>query len=158
MSAEQKSPPTPPGIVNFTRVDATVACGGATTPEGFAAMAAEGFTSVVNFRLASEPGVAAEEAAVARAGLTYFHLPMDSKAPDPAVVERFLTIVADPANQPVYVHCASANRVGAAWAIKRVVQDGWPRERALEEAKAIGLKSPAMFDFVTQFLGARGSH
>ena len=38
----------------------------------------------------------------------------------------------DPANQPAYIHCASANRVGAMWLIKRVVVDGWDVPRATE--------------------------
>lgn len=149
------SAPAPEGIVQFSRVDATVACGGATDPAAFAALAAEGFRSVINLRLPDEPGVSEEEAAVEAAGLRYVHLPLDGKAPDPAVAERFLDVIADPAIKPVYIHCASANRVGAVWAIKRVVQDGWTRERALEEARAIGLKSPAMLAYVDRVLDAR---
>ena len=42
------------------------------------------------------------------------------------------------------------------WAIKRVVLDGWSREAALTEGRAIGLKSPEMIDFVDRFLDARG--
>jgi protein tyrosine phosphatase (PTP) superfamily phosphohydrolase (DUF442 family) len=57
--------------------------------------------------------------------------------------------------QPVYIHCASANRVGAVWAIKRVVQDGWSREDAIAEAQGIGMKSPVMLDFVQRYLDAR---
>lgn len=152
MSAQ---PPAPEGIVNFSRVDATVACGGATEPSAIAALAAEGFKTVINLRLDSEPGVSAEAAVVEQAGLAYVHIPMDPQAPQAATAERFLEVIADPALQPVYVHCASANRVGAVWAIKRVVVDGWTRERAIEEGQAIGMKSPAMLEFVHRFLDAR---
>jgi uncharacterized protein (TIGR01244 family) len=152
MSATQ---PTPAGIVNFSRVNATVACGGATEPSALAALAAEGFKSVINLRLGSEPGVADEAGVVEKAGLTYIHLPMDPMAPEDATAEQFLEAIANPAHQPVYVHCASANRVGAVWAIKRVVQDGWPRDRAIAEGEAIGMKSPAMLAFVNRFLDAR---
>ena len=144
--------PAPPGIVNFSRVGATVACGGATEPSAMAALAAEGFKTVINLRLLSEPGVADEEAIVTKAGLTYLHLPMDSMAPTVAAAEHFLAVIADPAIQPVYIHCASANRVGAVWAIKRVVQDGWTREQAIEEGQAIGLKSPVLLEFVHRYL------
>lgn len=152
MSAQS---PAPAGIANYTRVDAIVACGGATEPDAFAALAADGFRSVINLRLASEPGVAEEAAFVEAAGLIYIHLPMDGNAPDEAVAEAFLEAVAHPAHQPAYVHCASANRVGAVWAIKRVVRDGWTRERALDEAQAIGLKSPTMLAYVHRVLDAR---
>jgi uncharacterized protein (TIGR01244 family) len=145
----------PPGASNFTRVDATVACGGATEPEAFRILAAEGFRSVINLRLPSEPGVAEEAAVVEGAGLRYIHLPLDGKAPDPEVAEQFLEVIADPTLAPVYIHCASANRVGAMWAIKRVVHDGWTRERALEEAATIGLTSPTLVEYVHRVLDAR---
>lgn len=147
--------PDPAGIVQFTRVDATVACGGETSPEAFAALAAEGFRSVINLRLPGEPGVAEEARVVEAAGLRYVHLPLDGAAPDPAVAERFLEVIAEPELAPVYIHCASANRVGAVWAIKRVVHDGWTRERALDEATIIGLKSPALIEYVHRVLDAR---
>jgi uncharacterized protein (TIGR01244 family) len=143
------------GVVNFTQVDATVACAGDTPHDAFATLSHMGFTSVVNLRLAQEPGVAGEDEIVADAGLHYFHLPLDPAAPAFGVAERFLDIVADTANQPVYIHCASANRVGAVWAIKRVVQDGWTRQQAIAEGQHIGLKSPVMLDFVNRFLDAR---
>jgi uncharacterized protein (TIGR01244 family) len=143
------------GVVNFTKVDATVACAGDTPHDAFATLSHMGFTAVVNLRLAHEPGVAGEDLVVADAGLQYFHLPLDPTDPAVEIAERFLDIVADTANQPVYVHCASANRVGGLWSIKRVVQDGWTREDAIAEGKAIGLKSPVMLDFVNRFLDAR---
>lgn len=143
------------GVVNFTQVDATVACAGDTPRDAFAMIAARGFTSVVNLRMDHEPGVAEEAAAVADAGLRYFHLPMNAAAPDADTADQFLAVVADPINQPLYIHCASANRVGGVWAIKRVVQDGWTREAALAEGRAIGLKSPVIMDFVERFLDAR---
>lgn len=143
------------GVVNFTQVDATVACGGETSLEAIAALAAQGFKTVVNLRLPTEPGVAEEAAAVAAAGMTYLHFPMTPTAPEFETAEQFLAAIADPATQPVYIHCASANRVGAVWAIKRVVQDDWSREDAIAEAQTIGMKSPVMLDFVHRFLDAR---
>ncbi len=143
------------GIVNFTQVDATVACAGDTPKEAIATLPGMGFVSVINLRLAQEPGVADEAQAAHDAGLGYFHLPMDPNAPTFETAEQFLAIVGDTANQPVYIHCASANRVGAVWAIKRVVQDGWTREDAIAEGQRIGLKSPVMLDFVQRFLDAR---
>ena len=144
------------GVVNFSQVEATVACGGETPTEAFPTLKAQGFTTVVNLRLGSEPGVADEAAAVEAAGLRYFHIPMTPSAPEPDVVDRFLAVTSDPANSPIYIHCASANRVGAVWAVKRVVQDGWSREDAIAEAQGIGMKSPIMLAFVEQVLDARG--
>ena len=61
----------PQGIRNYTRVDATVACGGATPPEALTALKQLGFTSVINFRTAQEEGAAIEASqnAASAAGL-----------------------------------------------------------------------------------------
>jgi uncharacterized protein (TIGR01244 family) len=147
------------GVTNFSRVDATVGCGGATTADAMPALKAAGFTSVINLRQATENGadIDGSRAAAERAGLRYVHLPFSAAQPDPAVVERFLAAVRDPANQPAYIHCASANRVGALWLIKRVKQDGWPLDRAVEEATAIGLTNAALRQFAVDYVKAAPS-
>jgi uncharacterized protein (TIGR01244 family) len=149
---------TIPGVTNYTRVDATVACAGATAPEAMAEIKKLGFTSVINLRQASEPGamIDEEKAAADRAGLRFIHLPFSGSQPDKAVVAQFLTTVADRSNQPLYIHCASATRVGVMWAIKRVMQDGWATDKALAEAEAIGLKNQALRQFVVDYLKEQG--
>ena len=145
-----------PGIRNFSRVDATVACGGATDPSAMAALRKDGFASVINLRLASEEGadVEAGRAAAEAAGLKYIHLPLSGASPDPAVVDNFLAAVADRNNQPVFIHCGSANRVGGVWMIKRALQDMWPVEKALAEAQAIGLRNEGLTTFATEYIEA----
>jgi uncharacterized protein (TIGR01244 family) len=147
-----------PGIVNFSRVDATVGCGGATDPAAMTALKKEGFVSVVNLRLASEDGanVEAGRAAAQSAGLKYIHLPFNAASPDSKVVDSFLAAVADKGNQPVFIHCGSANRVGGLWMIKRVLADGWAVERALEEAEAIGLQSAQLKTFANEYIATHG--
>ena len=144
----------PEGVRNYTRVDATVACAGATPPEAMAVLRERGFNAVINFRTAGENGatVDAGQAAAEAAGLNYIHIPF--RQPTPEVVESFLAAVAEPANQPVYIHCGSANRVGAMWLIKRVKQDGYTIEDAVAEAEAIGLRSAALKEFALGYLDA----
>jgi uncharacterized protein (TIGR01244 family) len=142
------------GVRNFSRVDATIGCGGATDDSAYPLLKKEGFATVVNLRLANEPGVdiAASQRAAQAAGLRYIHLPFDGASPDPKVVENFLATVSTTANQPVFIHCGSANRVGAVWMIKRVLQDKWTIERARTEAQAIGLTSPQLDAFATKYI------
>jgi uncharacterized protein (TIGR01244 family) len=143
-----------PGIRNYSRVDATVGCGGAVDPSAMTALRKEGFVSVINLRLATEEGanVEAGRAAAQAAGLKYIHLPFNAAMPDPKVVDSFLAAVADRSNQPVFIHCGSANRVGGVWMIKRALQDKWPLEKALTEAQAIGLNNPALTTFATDYI------
>lgn len=152
MTAARAQQEGPAGVVNYTRIDATVACAGATPPEAMAALKALGFVSVVNFRTAEEEGANIEEsqAAAAAAGLKYFHIPF--RRPTPEMAETFLEVVADTSNQPVYIHCASGNRVGAMWYLKRVKQDGWDSARAMTEAETIGLRNEALKELVIGFI------
>jgi protein tyrosine phosphatase (PTP) superfamily phosphohydrolase (DUF442 family) len=98
----------PAGVVNYTRVDATVACGGATPVQALPELKKNGFVSVINFRTAQEAGANIDEAkaTAAQVGLKYIHLP--HQTPTPEIAEAFLKAVADPANQPVYIHCADS--------------------------------------------------
>jgi uncharacterized protein (TIGR01244 family) len=155
--AAQARKETVEGIRNFTRVDATVACAGATGPEAIAGLVRSGFKSIVNLRLASEPGAAIEDskAAADAVHIKYIHLPFDSSNPDVKVVDQFIMAVADPTNQPVFIHCGSGNRVGALWLAKRMLVDRWDQTRALEEAKLIGLSSEPLEKFALDYVARR---
>lgn len=144
------------GITNFTKVDAVVACGGATEVSALEGLKQDGFKTVINLRLASEEGAHLEESqAKAKAlGLNYVHIPFSGSAPDPKAVDTFLATIADKSNQPVYIHCASASRVGAMWMVKRTLQDHWPIEKAAEEAKLIGLRSAPLEQFARGYIAS----
>jgi uncharacterized protein (TIGR01244 family) len=150
-SAFQRDTP-PPGVANYTRVDATVACAGATPAQALPDLKKAGFAAVINFRLPDEPGadIDAAKATAASVGLKYIHLPF--RTPTPEIADAFLKAVADPGNQPVYIHCASANRVGAMWFIKRVKLDRWDADRAMKEAEAIGLRAANLKEFALAYV------
>jgi uncharacterized protein (TIGR01244 family) len=155
--APQVTKPTVPGVTNFVKLESTIACGGATTPEGVAELKKLGYASIINLREASEKGaeVEAEAAAAKQAEVKYVHLPLNGSAPNPAVADSFLKAVVDPANQPVFVHCGSGNRAAALWMIKRMVVDGWDAERASTEAAALGLRSEALKKFAIDYAASR---
>jgi uncharacterized protein (TIGR01244 family) len=145
------------GATHVTRVDATLMCGGATSPSAFPELKKLGFTSIINLRRDNEADVdvTAAGAAADAAGLKYVHIPVDPAKPTTESVDAFLKAVTDSANHPMYVHCGSANRVAAMWLIKRVMVDGWTTERAAEEAAAIGLTSPGLKKFALDYVAAR---
>jgi uncharacterized protein (TIGR01244 family) len=153
-TAAQTTADAPAGTSHYTRVSTTVACGGATTPAAYPALKSEGFAAVINLRLPTEPGADIEGARTAAeaAGLKYIHIPMDGRNLQPQVLDTFLAAVKDPANSPVYIHCATANRVGAVWLVKRVLVDGWDIEKATAEAEKIGLKSPQLKQFALDYI------
>jgi len=143
-----------PGVTNFARVETTVACAGAVKPEAIAELKKMGFASVINLRLADEPGadIDAEAAAAKAAGVNFVHIPFSTQSPDPAVVDVFLKAVTTPANEPAFIHCASGNRAAAMWFVKRVLVDGWDEQRAGEEAAGLGLTNAALKQFVLTYL------
>ncbi len=143
------------GIRNFTKVETTIGCGGATAPEAMAELKEMGYVSVINFRFSEERGATHEagQAAAEAAGMNYIHLPFAPAGEDAeATATRFLAEVTNADNLPAYLHCGSANRVGGLWMIKRVMVDGWDRPKTLAEAETIGLRSEAVRGFVTTYL------
>src|SRR5437763_8883813 len=85
---------TIPGVTNFAQVETTVACAGAITPSSVAGIRKMGFASIINLRLANEPGagIDAEAEAAKEAGINFVHLPFSGSAPEPAAADRFIKV------------------------------------------------------------------
>jgi uncharacterized protein (TIGR01244 family) len=143
---------TVPGIRNLARLQTTVACAGAITPDAVADIKKMGFVSIVNLRLASEPGAEVEkEAAAAKAaGLEYFHVPFDGK-PDPKAAAAFLDAITAKGAEPAFIHCAGGNRAATMWLIKRIAVDHWDTDKAVKEAAALGQTSEALRTFAIEY-------
>ena len=143
-----------PGITNFARVETTVACSGAIKPESVAGIKKMGFAAIINLRQANEAGanIEAEEAAAKEAGINFIHIPMNGAMPDPAVFDKFLKVIAEPDNNPAFIHCATGNRAAAVWLVKRVLIDKWDNDRASEEAAELGLTSQPLKTAALQYI------
>jgi uncharacterized protein (TIGR01244 family) len=146
-----------PGVDNFGYIGKTVACAGATAPAALAEVKKLGYASVINLRVATEPGaeIEASAAAAQTAGLRFIHLPFNASSPDPMLVDKFITAITDPKNQPAFIHCASANRAATLWMVKRMVVDKWDADRAATEATALGMTSAALKTFAIEQAQAR---
>ena len=70
----------------------------------------------------------------------------------PDVVERFLAAMNRPGSQPAFIHCAGGGRAATLWMIKRVKMDGWDRQRAIDEATALGMASERLKQFAINYL------
>ncbi len=95
-----------PGIRNFAKIETTVACAGAITPAAIQEIKKMGYASIINLRLATEPGadIDANVAAAKAAAIPYYHIPFSSSAPDPAAVDTFLETITTPGVQPAFIH------------------------------------------------------
>ena len=155
-----------PGIENFSQIDNAealpgpkVGFGGATEPSAMPWLAEQGFASVINLRLATEPGAEVDAGRVAAeaVGLRAIHLPFNPKDPDPELLDKFRTALGDQANQPLYIHCHSATRVAALWMIWRVTDAGVGLDTARSEARSIALKPDEAVAFAEKYLKAHQS-
>lgn len=75
-----------------------------------------------------------------RAGVQLVHMPFsDGAAPPIDIFERFLTVMRQPANHPVLVHCEQGfHRTGVLCAAYRVRCDGWTLDKAEREMELLG--------------------
>lgn len=124
-----------PGLTKVGRVANGIFRGAQPEPEGYATLKAMGIRTVINLRTRHE-----EREAVEAAGMRYVRIPMSFwKNVDPAVVRMALSVMIDPANQPVFVHCSrGTDRTGVVVAVYRMEVDGWSEAEAEEEMDAFG--------------------
>ena len=149
------------GIENFSQLEEPsgfagrkIGFGGATQAVAMASLKRKGFVTVINLRLADEEDVDLQGngGAAREAGLNYIHLPFDTSAPATDVVNKFLAIVGNEENQPVYVHCGSATRAAALWMIGRVLVDNWEVSAASAEVERIARKPGDAIAFASGYI------
>jgi protein tyrosine/serine phosphatase len=124
-----------PGLSHVGRVAPGIFRGAMPRPEGYATLAKMGVRSVINLRSRNE-----EKEQVEAHGMHSFGVPMSVfRDVNPKMVRKAVALMADPANQPVYVHCRQGrDRTGVVVAVYRMEIDGWSREMAEEEMQAYG--------------------
>jgi tyrosine-protein phosphatase SIW14 len=123
-----------PAIDNFGTVNQHYYRGAQPIGRAYTELAASGIKLVIDLQ---EDGDASEPGLVDRAGMKFVRIPMNTRvAPTAEQVATFLQLVNDPANQPVYVHCAGGrHRTGVMTAVYRMAQEGWTPARAFQEMK-----------------------
>ncbi len=128
-------------IPNLHIVSPALLRGGQPSDQALQLLQQSGIKTVINLR--NEPLLTAQEEAQAKAyGLQYANIPMDIfSRPSDLSVRRFLAIVNDPRNQPVYVHCLHGqDRTGTMCAIYRMTQQSWSFDQAHQEMVAYGFR------------------
>jgi uncharacterized protein (TIGR01244 family) len=142
------------GIVNFHRLQTTVACSGAIKPSAIPHIKQMGFASIINLREPTESGAnLEEEAAAAKAvGLRYYNIPLNANAPNPAAADRFLEAITQKGTEPAFIHCAGGGRAATMWFIKRMAVDHWDVDRAAKEATELGMTSAKLRQFAIDYV------
>jgi len=107
-----------------------------------AELARDGAKVVLDLRLPGEARGFDEATAVAAAGMSYRNLGIAGPTGlTPDNVREFARLVDDPANHPLVLHCATANRVGALAALKAAWHDGRGADAALALGREAGMRA-----------------
>jgi tyrosine-protein phosphatase SIW14 len=139
-------------IDNFGRVDAALYRGAQPEGRDYDDLKKLGVKTIVN--LTSDDADPNEKASAESAGMAYVRIPMTTHAvPTSAQLAQFLSIVNDPASQPVYVHCVGGrHRTGVMTAAYRMTHEGWSGEQAFKEMKQYNFGAAALHPEFKQFV------
>jgi uncharacterized protein (TIGR01244 family) len=147
-----------PGVPNFHQVNDHIFRGGQPTAQGWNSIAKLGVKVVIDLRRDNEDGehsTSAEAKTLETAGIRYVNVPMNGVvAPNDADIANVLSLLNGP--DPVFVHCKKGkDRTGTVIACYRISHDQWKNERAMDEAKAIGLHwtQVGMKHYISHFRG-----
>ena len=117
------------GLPNFYKVSGNFYRGAQPDAEGFAKLPSYGIKTVINLRADHS-----DKKYLKNLPLNYKEIPTRAWNLKEKQIEEFLTVIADPANMPVFVHCQhGADRTGAMTAVYRIVAQGRSKEDALKE-------------------------
>ena len=130
-------------ILAYREIDADLATAGLPTEAQLHAVAAAGFTVVINLspdspeRVAQGYALANEQAIVEALGMHYYSLPVPWDAPTPQHVDIFCQLLENATPHKVFIHCALNRRVSAFLMLYRITRLHWPREAAEADMLAL---------------------
>ncbi len=118
-----------PGLPNLHKVSDDLYRGAQPTAEGMKQLEKLGVKTIINLR-----SLYSDRDEIKDTGLAYEHIVMTPLNVDDKDVIRFLRIVTDGRQTPVFVHCQhGADRTGTMCAIYRIAVQGWSKDEAIEE-------------------------
>lgn len=116
-------------LSNFHKISPALFRGGQPLGQGFFRLKHLGIKTVINLR-----AVDTDQFHVESAGLRYFHISFRPHLPRDIDVIRFLKIMKNQDNHPVYLHCYhGSDRTGMLCAIYRIFFEGWHKDKAIYE-------------------------
>ncbi len=122
------------GLDNFAKVSDILYRGAQPEKDGFPKLKELGIKTIISLR-AKHP----DDEYIKGLGFNYFNIPINTWSLNNKDVARFLNIVTDKANQPVFVHCQhGSDRTGTMVAVYRVYAQKWKADEAMKELPVFG--------------------
>ena len=135
-------------LPNLYKVSDILYRGAQPEAEGFKKLKEMGIKTVINLR-----NFHSDRDEIGDLDFNYQHIYMTAWHPEEKELVKFLRIVSDPANQPVFVHCQhGADRTGTMCALYRLAIDGWSKQQALEEMTKGGFGFHAIWKNLEKYI------
>jgi tyrosine-protein phosphatase SIW14 len=124
-----------PGLSNVGRISQGIYRGNQPLPDGYKTLKKMGIKTVINLRSRHS-----EKKSVENNGMNYMEFPISMiKNLKRENIREIINAMADPENQPVYIHCAlGRDRTGIVSAIYRIEKQGWSFDEAEQEMQDFG--------------------
>ena len=136
------------GLPNLHKVSDALYRGAQPQKKGFAELKKMGIKTIVNMRSSKK-----YKKQIKASGINYIHIKVRTWKPKKKDFQRFLDIVTDPKNQPVFLHCKhGADRTGTASALYRIKVQKWDVEKAIEEMEKGGYNFHSYFTNLKPFI------
>lgn len=136
------------GVPNLHKVSDGLYRSAQPTSEGMANLAAMGIKTVVNLRDRHSDLDEIGDLPLQTRRIDIFTARMKDE-----YVKEFLSIVDDPNNAPVLVHCQhGADRTGTMCAMYRILRQGWTPDEAIEEMKNGGYNYHSIWSNIPRFI------
>lgn len=142
-------------IVNLRQPDANIMSSGQPTEEQFRILAESGVKHVINLRPAEEQQDFDEGALVRELNMGYHWVPVETAGGITREnAESLYQLLESLDGEPVIVHCASGNRVGALIALSSAEHEGLDMDAAMAKGEQWGLTSPRLTPVVRETLAS----
>lgn len=136
------------GLPNLHKVSDTLYRGAQPDPAGFDELRSLGVKTVVNLR-----AFHSDADNVGKPDLHYQEISFKTWHPEEEDMVKFLRIVGDTNNAPVFVHCQhGADRTGTMCALYRIAVCGWDKEEAIREMTEGGFGFHAVWGNLVTFI------
>jgi len=141
------------GIPNAAEPVPGLLTGGQPAPGHLAALKAAGILAVIDMRDPMEPRPYRAPDAVVAAGLAYHSLPVTHDPGGDDTLAAVRRVVGELLGKgPVFAHCGSGNRTGAALIPYLMLDKGMSEEDAVMEAMKMGTRNPALIEWAVGYV------
>ncbi len=138
------------GVCNLYKVSPELYRSAQPTAGGMVNLEANGIITVVNLR-----SFHSDRDEIGNTGLNYIHIPMKAWHPEEENIIEFLKIFKDKKKTPVLVHCQhGSDRTGTMCALYRIIVQGWPKTKAIDEMRCGGFGFHKIWDDLATWINS----